>query len=113
MNTLKDIDILAKQTLNNTEYATFFDILALIDKRIVLLKSQSENSNNTAEKKELRYPHDLILTLDVKIFRNNQIGERVELVDCERQQIIKKLSLIDDVSEYLKNLVQKILDSIQ
>lgn len=110
MNPIAQIDFLAKKFLNNTEYAHFVDLLTAINNRLgaSIRKEQNETSNTTEEKKQIKYPHELEIDVILRLFRNSQIGERVELIERKEINLLKKLGVGVDIENLLDNFVEKI-----
>lgn len=116
MNPIEQIDFLAKKFLNNQEYTRFADLLISIDRRlgktIDKIKTQ-QDTNKSDDIKNLRYPHDIEINIIAKLFRNNQIGERVELIKRTEIPILKKLGIPDDPQEYLNTTIKNIINMIE
>lgn len=111
MNAIQQIDSLAKRFLTNAEYVRFVDLMTAINDRLgKSLEKQEASELNQTDSKELKYPHDIELSLAINIFRNSQIGERVELVDHLETVLLKKLPIPQDPIEYAKALQQNLKD---
>lgn len=107
-NNLVVLNSLALNCLDREEYAIFLTIMGKIRDRsikaIEYLKQHQEANNN-----ELRYPHDIELTVQYKIFQNNQRGERIKLKEYSEIPILLKVPLDKDPSATIKDISDYII----
>ena len=93
---------LAMRCLNREEYADFLTVMQKIrDRSISVLEHLKENDNNIDE---IRYPHDIELTLQYKIFQNNQIGQRIKLSEYAEVPLLIKVPLDKEPNNILKDI---------
>lgn len=103
---LKIISILAKQFLDNKEYSLFSDLFHKINERVKTYSDQKNDINTTD--KNLKYPYDIDIQLNIKLYKNNQIGERVELVSNIEKKILKKISIGQEPNTIIQNTINTI-----
>lgn len=105
---LKTIDILAQKFLSPAEYASFVDIISTIDKRAAKFLSAVETNsteNNHDEIKNIKYPYDIDIGLNLTVFKNNQLGQRLEIINTLNQSFLKKIYIGQDVEPAIKELM--------
>lgn len=104
MDVLDKLYILATKYLNNTEYAQLIDLLQTLNDRMDEPDESAENFTN----KNIKYPYDIELILNIKLFRHNQLGERVELVQSSEVPFVKKVSIGQEPSEIINSIISTI-----
>lgn len=97
---------LATHSLNREEYADFLTIMGKIrDRSISVLQNLKEQETTN----QLRYPHDLELNIEYKLFQNNQKGERVKLSEFSEIPLLVKIPLDKDPKQIIKDICDYII----
>jgi hypothetical protein len=106
-NELQTIEILAKKFLNSAEYASFVDLLLAIDKRATKLLSvaQEGRPTTTEEVKDIKYPYDIEIAMNIVVFKNNQLGQRLDKVNTLDLSFLKKVNIGKEPSPYINELI--------
>lgn len=99
---------LALNCLSREEYANFLTIMKHIRDRSISVISQIKE--NQKEESTIRYSHDIEINLQYKIFKNNQIGERVELSQYSELPLLIKVPMDEDPETKIKTIYKKIIE---
>jgi hypothetical protein len=102
------LNSLAMSCLDRKEYADFLTVMKKIrDRSIPVLEHLRDNQQEAVE--QLRYPHDIELILQCKIFKNNQRGERVELSTYTEVPLLVKVPLDQEPRDIINNICNYIV----
>ena len=101
------LNSLAMNCLDREEYADFLTLMTKIRDRSIPVLEQIKD--NIDKQKEYKYPHDIEITLQSKIFQNNQKGERIKLSEYTEVPLLVKVSLDQDPKEVVKNICNYIV----
>jgi hypothetical protein len=103
------LDIMAKQLLTVEEYANFIDLFKSMNDRLSLIKDEQNNQQtDVTTEKEIKYPYDIEIMLGIKIFRDNQIGQRIELINHYNKSFLKKVMIGEDPVEKVNSVLEYI-----
>lgn len=95
------LNSLAINCLNREEYADFLTVMQKIrDRSMPVLEQLKEKTQVDG----LRYPHDIDINLQYKLFKNNQLGERVELLNYSEIPLLVKVPLDQDPNNIIKDI---------
>lgn len=100
------LNSLALNCLNREEYADFLTVMQKIrDRSLPVLEQLKEKTPVDG----IRYPHDIEINLQYKVFKNNQLGERVELSKYSEIPLLVKVPLDQDPNILIKDICNHIV----
>lgn len=105
MDPIEKIGLLAKQYFTNQEYVKFVDLFAILNERIA---NDIVTEDETTKEKDIKYPYQIELVLNTKLFRHNQLGERVELIKVLEFPFTKKVMIGEEPLPIIESIVNAI-----
>lgn len=109
-NNLLALNQLALTYLDREEYADFLTVMSKIRDRAKELIPAQDTKEISFEQNLKKYSHDIDLNLEVKVFRNNHKGERVELKEYKEFPFLIKVPIgeneslrINKICDFIKN----------
>lgn len=110
MSDLFALNELAKMSLTREEYADFLTLCETINSRSKIIHNTTATKEHTETKK---YTHNIDIDLSCKIFRNNHIGETVELLDYIQKKYLIKTNMSEDPKTKITNIISELEKIIQ
>jgi len=103
------LNSLAMKCLNREEYADFLTVMQKIRDRSIPVLQHLKQTQETESDSQIRYPHELELVLEYKLFQNNQRGERTNLLEYSEIPLLVKVPLDQDPKTILQNICNNII----
>ena len=107
------LNSLAINSLNREEYADFLTIMGKIRDRSISVLEHLKNKTSEQPIDQLRYSHDLDITLQYKLYKNNQKGERINLEEYSEIPILIKISLDKDPKQIISDIHNSIVGIVK
>lgn len=107
MQDLDKLYLLAEQYFNPKEYAQFIDLLNILNSRLSNITIPASNISD----KDIKYPYEIEIMLNMKIFRHDQLGQRVELEKCLEIPFLKKIPIGQEPSSVV-NSINNAIDNV-
>lgn len=107
MDTIEKIDFFAKKYFTNKEYAQFVDLFSTLNDRIL----EDKIFDQKIVDKDIKYPYEIEIMLNMKIFRHDQLGQRVELQKCLEIPFLKKIPIGQEPSSVV-NSINNAIDNV-
>lgn len=109
-NNFQLLNSLALNCLSREEYADFLTVMGKIrDRSISVLEHLKEKEKVDT----IRYPHDIEITLQYKIFKNNQLGQRVQLSTYSEIPLLVKVPLDQNPEDTINNICSQISGAVK